>query len=63
LIFLAIWIVLAAYREPGMKATVPIYKVLVRPDQESISKPASIETGALTTGPLAGQKSQLPSVE
>ena len=44
----------SVHRAPGKKATVPIYKVLVRPGQESTSRPTSTEADALTTTPRAG---------
>jgi len=44
----------SAYRAPDKKAAVPIYKVLVRPRHESISRPTSTEADALTTRPRAG---------
>ena len=39
---------------PGKRATVPIYKVLVTPSQESNSRPTRTEADALTTRPRAG---------
>ena len=39
----------STHRAPGKKATVPIYKVLVRPGRESNSRPTSTEVDALTT--------------
>ena len=44
----------SVYYAPGNKATVPIYKVLVRPDLESKSRPISTKTDALTSKPRAG---------
>jgi len=44
----------SVHRAPGKKATVPIYKVLVRPGQVSTSRPTSTEADALTTTPRAG---------
>ena len=44
----------SAHRVPGKKAAVPIYKVLVRPGQETNSRPTSSEGDALTTRPRAG---------
>jgi len=45
----------SAHRAPGEKAPVPIYKILVRPGQESTSRPTSTEALALTTRPRTGK--------
>jgi len=48
---------LSTHRAPGKKATVPIYKVLVKPGRElSNSRPTSTEAEAHTTRPQAGLK-------
>jgi len=39
----------SAHRAPGKKATVPIYKVFVRPGRDSNPRPTSTEADALTT--------------
>jgi len=39
----------SAHRAPGKKATVPIYKVLVIPGQESNARPTTAQEDALTT--------------
>jgi len=39
----------SVHRAPGKKATVPIDKVLVRPGQESNSRPTSTEADTLAT--------------
>ena len=44
-----------ARRAPGKKATVPMYKVLVRPGGESNSRPTSTEADALTNRPRTGK--------
>jgi len=44
----------------GKKATVPIYKVLVKPDRESNSRPPSANEGVHTTRARGGPSLQLP---
>ena len=47
------------HRALGKKATVPIYKVLVRPDRESNSRPTSTAADALTTRPQADVRTKV----
>jgi len=44
----------SVHRAHGKKATIPIYKVLVRPGRKANSRPTSTEADALTARPRAG---------